>query len=789
MMASPERRPRSGSNRVVRAAAATAGASLLALSLTVAAPTGIRDVAAAAGQLETRATATYSVRPSQHLVHVDVQATATNAKRDTATIRYFYVSAGFFIQPEATRITATEAGRTLATRLVHRTGYSILEVRFGRNLFHGQTIRIRIGYDLPGGAPRSSSDIRVESAFVSFIAWSFADVGTVRIDLPKGFEQSVIGGPMRVSGDSKTGQTLTATSITNQASWYAFITAERPEALTSTPLTLAGGEQIVIHGWPEDEEWQSRVGDRLQRGLPVLERLIGLPWPVAGELSVTERAAAVLEGYAGFYLTDEDRIEISEELDDLTIVHETSHAWFNQRLFKERWINEGLADTYATLTLGELGLTWEPIDRPNRTSSAAFPLQTWPPPGRIVDDAAEARERYGYDASYTVVSGLVREVTPARMRDVFSAADAGTIAYVGAPPPEVVRTQNDWRSFLDLLEEVGGSKQAPAVFTTWVLDADGIKELADRAAAREAYTALISHGTGWLPPLAVRSPMATWSFDRAREEIQAAERILSTRDSIVLQAGALGVGPPASLEDAYESATEDLRPIQAAADGELDTLATIADADRKVRAPRDIWMEIGLLGGIEPTARLDAAKSAFSADRMPAARSAAIEAGVLLDRAGDGGRNRVVAGVQLAVLVVLIVAALVFWRVRRRRRSARLAAAADAAVVETWTSQHPGWRQPPTDGTPPPTTWRPSPATWAPTPERLPEPRPGASEPRPGASEPPSGATQVGAATPPGGGDRSSAYGTLPANLPGEQRLPPATPAATPPEAEQGDDD
>ncbi|HYU50865.1 MAG TPA: hypothetical protein VEO91_13155, partial [Candidatus Limnocylindria bacterium] len=62
MMASPERRPRSGSNRVVRAAAATAGASLLALSLTLAAPTGIRDVAAAAGQLETRATATYSVR-------------------------------------------------------------------------------------------------------------------------------------------------------------------------------------------------------------------------------------------------------------------------------------------------------------------------------------------------------------------------------------------------------------------------------------------------------------------------------------------------------------------------------------------------------------------------------------------------------------------------------------------------------------------------------------------------------------------------------------------------------
>ncbi len=742
-------RPRSSApTSLFRVAGGATAATILALSLTLVGPTRIQDVAAASRELETSATATYFVRPSQQLVHVDVQASATNEKPDTATVRYFYLSAGFFIHPEAVHIRATESGRALVTRVSRKSGYSILEVRFGRNLYHGQTIHLQIGYDLPGGAPRSSSDIRVESAFVAFIAWSFGDSGNVRIDLPRGFEQSVIGGPMRASGTSDTGQTLTATGITNQASWYALVTAERPEALTSTPLTLAGGEQIVIHGWPEDGEWRSRVSDRLLRGLPVLERLIGLPWPVAGELSVTERAAAVLEGYAGFYLTDEDRIEISEELDDLTIVHETSHAWFNQRLFKERWINEGLADTYATLALGELGLTWDPIDRPNRTSSAAFPLQTWPPPGRIVDTETEARERYGYAASYAVVSGFVREVTPARMRDVFSAADQGTIAYVGAPPPEVVRGQNDWRTFLDLLEERGGSTQASDMFRTWVLDADGIKELADRADARAAYKDLVTHGAGWLPPLAVRSPMAKWLFDPAREQIRAAERVLATRDSIAASAATLGVTPPASLEHDYESANDDLGPIQAAADRELETIGVIAEADRSVRAPRDVWMQLGLLGGVDPATRVDAARAAFNADQMPAAMSDAAEARTLLDRAGGDGRNRVVAGIQLAVLVALIVSAVVIWRVRRRRRAR---AFAGQRAAETWT---------------PPSTpaWRPPPATWAPTPERPPDARTGGAEP-------------------------GGTYGTLPANLSGELGPPPATPAATPPEAEQGDDD
>ena len=681
----------------------------LGLSMTIARPGGPPAVRAADDGLGTRSTAVYTVQPDQHRVHVDVQVRATNQKSDTQSVRYYFVSAGFFLQPEATHLRATAEARTLDTTVRARTGYSVLEVRFGRNLYHGQAIAMRISYDLPGGAPRSRADIRVESAFVSFTAWSFGDAGDVRVEMPAGFASSVIGGPMDVNGLQEAGQSLTASDVTDPASWYAVVTGDRPDALSSEPITLGGGERFVVRGWPEDTVWRTRVADRLERGLPILERLVGLRWPVRGDLEVTERAAAVLEGYAGFYLTDENRIEISEELDDLTIVHETSHAWFNQRLFGERWINEGLADTYATLTLGELGLAWQPIPTPNRTSSAAFPLVSWPPPGRIVDTTTEARELYGYNASHAVIDGLVREVGPAKMRDVFSAADGRAIAYVGAPPAESIGGAVDWRRFLDYVQERGGSTGAEALIRKWVVDAAGAKELDARDAARAAYARLVEHGQAhgqpWLPPMSVRSPMAHWTFQLATTRIGEAEGVLVTRDSIATEAANVGVTVPASLRSAYQTAIADLGPVQAQADRELGVLRAIGDAGREAGAARDVWVQLGLLGGVEPMTRVEAARADFQADDMTAAQAAVDDAGRLLDGAGVVGRERVAGAVRVALFVALVLAVLVAWIVRRRRRVARRAAVAaltQAAVPDAAAPYGTLAANLPTEGRPPP---------------------------------------------------------------------------------------
>ena len=97
----------------------------------------------------------------------------------------------------------------------------------------------------------------------------------------------------------------------------------------------------------------------LDDGLPALEELVGLEWPVSGDLSVSEVHTPLLHGYAGFYDESTDEITMSEDLDEHTILHEASHAWFNGDLIRDRWIDEGLAEYYAAAGPRALGLSDE----------------------------------------------------------------------------------------------------------------------------------------------------------------------------------------------------------------------------------------------------------------------------------------------------------------------------------------------------------------------------------------------------------------------------------------------
>ncbi len=129
---------------------------------------------------------------------------------------------------------------------------------------------------------------------------------------------------------ARPGRRPAAASTQDPLGWYAWVNATNDDALTRDRLTLADGEQVVIRGWPEDRPWRNRVHALLEDGVPALVSRIGLDWPVDGALSVSEVHTPLLEGYAGFYDAESDKITISEDLDDLTIVHEASHAWFNK---------------------------------------------------------------------------------------------------------------------------------------------------------------------------------------------------------------------------------------------------------------------------------------------------------------------------------------------------------------------------------------------------------------------------------------------------------------------------
>jgi hypothetical protein len=661
---------------------------VLALGLTPASPAARLLVPSAAAAepddgLSLVSTTTYTLVPDQGLVHVSVAMTAENTKPNlvsgSLTTRYFFEAASIAVQSEATAIEASAGGTALRTRTTPDDGFTSVRVDFPSDLYFGQKVSYTVDFDLPGGAPRSDSDIRVGQAFATFYAWAFGDRGDVTINVPVNYDVEASGSPTRETRGSNGVTTVAATGITDTLEWYTVIVADFHDALSSTRLDLPDGEHLVIRAWPEDDEWRNRVSGLLEIGLPVLVDKLGLAWPVEGDIEVAEVHTPLLEGYAGLFHTDENRIEISEDLDELTIVHEAAHAWFNDELFVGRWIGEGLADEYASRVLDDVsngGLAPNPV---SRLSPGAVALNDWGPPGRIADDETEARETYGYEASWAVIRAIMREIGEDAMREVLAAADAHEIAYAGAGEPEIIGYSNDWRRLLDLLEEDGGSKNAVQFFRQTVVSDDEKPLLDEREASRRAYANLVTAGDGWLPGYAIRDPMGRWQFDDAEARIDDAEQVLATREQIEAAADELDLVAPPTLREAYEGASRDYGAVQRLADRILATEAELSEAGDETGLERPPLTLLGLLGH-DPDGTLAAARTAFSTGDLETVDDELAALDSMLDGAIDTGRQRMYVGVGVGLGILLLGggAAVVARRPRRRRMAGPAAPVAAA---------------------------------------------------------------------------------------------------------------
>ncbi len=592
---------------------------------------------------------TYRIDPAGAAVHVSLDITATSLAADTDTQIFFYNALRFAVQRQARGFAASSGSLTLPVETAASNGVRTITISIP-DLYYRRSLAVHLTFDLPAGKPRSPSPIRVGQAHADFVAWAWGDPGLadVRIIIPNRFSATVQALPagtrdpvtsIAVGGHREYG----ASAIHDPARWYAAVDASDSAALTDVPLKL-DRERVTIHAWPEDREWLQRVSGVLESGLPALETAIGLPWPVPDELRVVEVTSAEIEGYAGIYDSAADEIRISEDLDPLVIVHEASHAWFDDRLFKERWITEGLADEYASRVLDPGADTVR--QGPNAVTPddpAAFPLNGWPPPSRV-DSQTEATESYGYDASWTVVRAIVSEVSEARMRDVFAAAAAGTIPYVGALPAERSASAPDWRRFLDLVQEIGGSTSAADLVAEWVATPGQEAELEARTVARSDYADLLATGGTWLPGPVVRRAMTDWQFDDAEQAIDRSAAILEDRDRLHQETTALGLALPAELESAYEASasTDDLATLDTTV-GDWQVAADAIDSARAaLAADRDPLETLGLYD-TTPSAGYDAARLAFSSGDEAAAMSGATTTLQLLAGAGTsaaGGRSR-----------------------------------------------------------------------------------------------------------------------------------------------------
>ncbi len=410
--------------------------------------------------------------------------------------------------------------------------------------------------------------------------------------------------------------------------------------------------------WPDDPTWSEDVAAAALTGLPHLQELVGLPWQPQDRLTIVESQEVTLAGYGGWYLAADQRIEIGEWVDPHLLLHELSHTWFHGGLFTERWIIEGLANTYGALAVAAAGLepSAEIPDSPGPTDLVGA-LNGWvvPEPGA---EGLRQYEEQGYRASWWLVSELVDEIGVEAMSAVISAAARNEIAYRGAPEPELVPPGDDWRRFLDLVQEVAGSESADALFENHVVG----DTLDDRREARARYDALLAGG--WLAPIYVRGPMSEWSFAEVQDRISEAHAVLEKADAIERLAGILGVAAPVSLRVSYESAASGLGEPDALADRQLEVANLVVDAKKAAGDAEGVLTAIGLLGAGIDTRITDAGRD-FAADDLDGARQGATDVLSILEDAESRGRVRVAGG----AVIILLGGGGAFLLARRRRVS------------------------------------------------------------------------------------------------------------------------
>ncbi|MEA2673639.1 MAG: hypothetical protein QOI92_831, partial [Chloroflexota bacterium] len=639
-------------------------ATLLAVALSASPPAA--QLAYAASPLRVHADTIYTLDPGAGRVHVEVDFKVTDLKPNSAQFIYFYRDLSFAIQPEATSVRASGSASSVATTK-HKYYVEAL-VHLRANLYYRQSASFAVRYDLVGGAPRSTSPIRVGEAFATFGVWAWGDVGrsTVEVDTPAGYVNTIDGDPLFAKIGAG-GRVLTA-APKDPNTFFAIVSSEDSAAYGSTRISLPGGVEIVIKAWPEDQLWDTTVGGTLRKAMPELENLIGLPWPVAHDLDVQERYTPALEGYAGFYLMDQQRIEVTEDLDPVVIVHEASHAWFNENLFSERWLYEGLAEEYAWRVQTDVGGDPGPgPQRPDPKDPGHLTLVGWTFPEVIRDQTTDDRERYGYGAAFYVVDQMVKAAGVDQMRLAFEAAKANQTAYVGAGTPETTAVADDWRHLLDLIEPLDKPDSAALEtalrdFAISPTDAHGLD---NRAPARKQYRDLLAAGKGWLPPWYVRKQMDSWTFVGAGKAMDAATAVLALRDQVQTAATGLGLEPDGSLQKAYEGATVGFQDATDLANAQLAALTAIADAKSKTDAAPDFVTQLGL-GDENPKASYEAARTAFQAGKLDDAVTAAAAATAALAAAPAIGQQRLLiigASTVSGVLVLLLLVVLL------RRRS------------------------------------------------------------------------------------------------------------------------
>ncbi|TMG00620.1 MAG: hypothetical protein E6I03_11105 [Chloroflexi bacterium] len=108
----------------------------------------------------------------------------------------------------------------------------------------------------------------------------------------------------------------------------------------SSSETIAFGSRTVeltLNHSAGGPAWDGRVRDLVVTAGPVLEDLIGVPYPGPDKIGVNERTSGQLGGYAGLAGCSHVvcNIRLSTGFRDKTLLHELTHAWTQRTIMRD----------------------------------------------------------------------------------------------------------------------------------------------------------------------------------------------------------------------------------------------------------------------------------------------------------------------------------------------------------------------------------------------------------------------------------------------------------------------
>jgi len=692
--------------RRTRRALPVALATLVVGALAVVAPP---PVAQAADGVENTAATTYELVPAKGILTVTIDVTVTNRVPggsrlvpctkwgfDPSTGYYpiqgtcrqtvdYYLDGSYLVLERGARNIRMTANRGSVSRTVDRTtdafiGYKLTYAA----LYSGQTRKIHITYELPGGKPRSATATRIGQAYTNFcVVANGLDSGSVRVVVPDVFDMAVF--PVRMQPTASGSSLVYESGTIVDTSWfYRCFEGTNEAGFARSEVTSPTRRTVVVEGWPEDGAWRAAVGAEVGSAVAGLEKLVGRGLPGRGPITIREVSSTELGNYAGIFDPETGVARISETYAEPGVVaHELSHAWFNFDFFGARWMSEGLAQWAERVSPTAGPPCGEPGAYPG---TGAIDLDEWTFLGPKSTAAERELVDYEYQASCWIATSLASAMGEEQMSAVIAALLDRRAAYGDKPTDR--RPGNgpvDWKTFLDLVDEVGlvPVGETDLEYAQDLLLRYGVADrglLAGRAEARAAYHALARDLGAWQMPEAIRARLELWDFATALKRTATAEEVLAlVHEADAALAGIDAAAGPAKA--AFEDArtVSDLADARALAATQAAAAKDVAGALAALDEPRDTIEEIGLMGvELQPVA--DRALAAAKAADAAAAGAAATEIRDRLGRASETGVQRVAlaaGGVLLALLG--LVGAIVLVRRRRHRRPA-------AAEAAGWTT-------------------------------------------------------------------------------------------------------